>query len=102
MSNNAPQRTYRAPCPGCGAPVEFRSAQSTHAICAYCHSSVVRDGDTLSRIAGRFLGDIYLFHALARYNGSPGSRDYPDLVVTRWTRYWNGADDLGRPALKPS
>ncbi len=44
------QRTYRAPCPGCGAPVEFRSAQSTHAICAYCQSMVVRDGDTLSRI----------------------------------------------------
>jgi soluble lytic murein transglycosylase-like protein len=40
--------------------------------------------------------------ALARYNGSPGSREYPDLVVTRWTRYWNGADDLGRPPLKPS
>jgi tetratricopeptide (TPR) repeat protein len=32
-------------------------------------SYVVRGGDTLSRIAGRFLGDIYLFHALARYNG---------------------------------
>ncbi len=30
---------------------------------------VVKSGDTLSRIAGRFLGDIYLFHALARYNG---------------------------------
>jgi hypothetical protein len=45
-----PQRVYRAPCPGCGAPVEFRSAQSTHAVCSYCHSTVVRDGDTLSRI----------------------------------------------------
>jgi ribosomal protein S27E len=44
------QRAYRAPCPGCGAPVEFRSAQSTHAVCAYCRSTVVRDGDTLSRI----------------------------------------------------
>jgi tetratricopeptide (TPR) repeat protein len=30
---------------------------------------VVRGGDTLSRIAGRFLGDIYAFHILARYNG---------------------------------
>jgi hypothetical protein len=44
------QRAYRAPCPGCGAPVEFRSAQSTHAVCGYCQSTVVRDGDTLSRI----------------------------------------------------
>ena len=32
--------------------------------------------------------------ALARYNGSPGKRNYPDLVLTQWTR-WAGADDLG-------
>lgn len=44
------QRHYRAACPGCGAPVEFHSAQSTHAICAYCHSTVVRDGDKLARV----------------------------------------------------
>ena len=44
------QRTYTAPCPGCGAPVEFRSAQSTHAVCAFCQSTVVRQGDVLSRI----------------------------------------------------
>jgi soluble lytic murein transglycosylase-like protein len=34
--------------------------------------------------------------ALGRYNGSLRGREYPDRVVTRWTRYWNGADDLGR------
>ena len=34
--------------------------------------------------------------ALGRYNGSLRAREYPDRVVTRWTRYWNGADDLGR------
>jgi soluble lytic murein transglycosylase-like protein len=34
--------------------------------------------------------------ALARYNGSPGKRDYPDLVISQWTR-WGGADDLGFP-----
>ncbi|HSW16527.1 MAG TPA: DUF4178 domain-containing protein [Ramlibacter sp.] len=50
MSPDAPQRHYRAPCPGCGAPVEFRSAQSTHAVCSYCRSTVVRDGDTLRRL----------------------------------------------------
>ena len=33
--------------------------------------------------------------ALARYNGSVGRREYPDLVIVRWTRSWNGADDLG-------
>ena len=26
--------------------------------------------------------------ALARYNGSIGRRDYPDLVITRWTSKW--------------
>lgn len=30
--------------------MEFRSAQSTHAVCGYCQSTVARDGDTLSRI----------------------------------------------------
>ena len=34
--------------------------------------------------------------ALARYNGSIGRRDYPDKVISQWTR-WNGADDLGFP-----
>ena len=29
----------------------------------------VRASDTLSRIAGRFLGDVYAFYILARYNG---------------------------------
>ena len=46
----ATQRHYRAPCPGCGAPVEFHSAQSTHAVCAYCQSTVVRSGEVLSRL----------------------------------------------------
>lgn len=46
----SPQRAYRAPCPGCGAPVEFRSAQSTHAVCAYCRSTVAREGDQLARL----------------------------------------------------
>jgi soluble lytic murein transglycosylase-like protein len=36
--------------------------------------------------------------ALARYNGSVGQRNYPDLVIGQWTR-WAGADDLGFPPL---
>lgn len=50
MATEPSQRVYRAPCPGCGAPVDFRSAQSTHAVCAYCQSMVLRQGETLSRI----------------------------------------------------
>ncbi len=38
--------------------------------------------------------------ALARYNGSIGRRGYPDMVITRWTK-WNGADDLGFPTATP-
>jgi ribosomal protein S27E len=48
--SDAPQRAYRAACPGCGAVVEFRSLASTHAVCGYCQSTIVRDGDALSRI----------------------------------------------------
>ncbi|MBC7435005.1 MAG: DUF4178 domain-containing protein [Bdellovibrionales bacterium] len=47
---DTPQRAYQAPCPGCGAPVEFRSAQSAFAVCPYCQSTVARQGETLSRI----------------------------------------------------
>jgi ribosomal protein S27E len=34
-------------CPGCGAPVEFKSHASALAVCAFCRTSVVRDDDTL-------------------------------------------------------
>ncbi|MEG0920538.1 MAG: DUF4178 domain-containing protein [Comamonas sp.] len=44
------QRSYTAPCPGCGAPVEFASAQSAYAVCQYCQSSIVREGEVLKRI----------------------------------------------------
>lgn len=50
MATDPTQRYYRAPCPGCGAPVEFKSAQSTHAVCGYCQSTVVRSGEVLTRL----------------------------------------------------
>ena len=40
-----------------------------------------------------------LRRALGRYNGSLKSRQYPDLVVLRWSRNWNGADDLGAASV---
>jgi ribosomal protein S27E len=48
--SESPQRAYRAACPGCGAEVEFRSLASTHAVCGYCQSTIVREGDALLRI----------------------------------------------------
>ena len=50
MATNSPQRAYRAACPSCGAPVEFRSAASASAVCSFCRSTLVRDGDALQRI----------------------------------------------------
>ncbi len=50
MAKPGLQRVYRAPCPGCGAPVDFLSAQSTCAICPYCQTTVVRQGEALLRI----------------------------------------------------
>jgi len=48
--NNNPSRAYRAACPNCGAPVEFRSAASAFAVCSFCKSTLVRDGEALRRI----------------------------------------------------
>ena len=49
-SEPSPQRAYRAACPNCGAPVEFRSAASALAVCSFCRSTLVRDGEALRRI----------------------------------------------------
>jgi hypothetical protein len=46
----APQRAYRAACPNCGAPVEFASAASASAVCSFCRSTLLREGDALRRI----------------------------------------------------
>ena len=46
----SPQRAYRAACPNCGAPVDFASAASASAVCSFCRSTLVRDGDALRRI----------------------------------------------------
>ncbi len=45
----SPQRVYRAACPNCGAPVEFASAASAFAVCSFCKSTLVREGDALRR-----------------------------------------------------
>ncbi|MCE4535938.1 DUF4178 domain-containing protein [Pelomonas sp. P7] len=52
MADQAPaaQRRWRAACPNCGAPVEFASAASTTAVCGFCRSTLLRDGEALSQI----------------------------------------------------
>jgi Domain of unknown function (DUF4178) len=44
------QRVYESACPGCGAAAAFRSAASTHAVCGYCQSTLVRHGDALENL----------------------------------------------------
>ena len=41
--------------------MEFRAAQSTHAVCGYCQSTVVRQGDVLSRIGK--MGELFDDHS---------------------------------------
>jgi len=46
----SPQRAWRAACPNCGAPVEFLSPASASAVCSFCRSTLVRDGESLRKI----------------------------------------------------
>lgn len=39
--------TFTATCPSCGAPVEFASPGSVMAVCEYCQTTVLRQGDAL-------------------------------------------------------
>ncbi|AMO23176.1 DUF4178 domain-containing protein [Ramlibacter solisilvae] len=90
MASEPTQRSYRAPCPGCGAPVEFRSAQSAFAVCSFCRSTVARSGEALSRIgrmsevfedysplqlmaAGRREGRAFTLVGRLQYKGETGT-----------------------------
>lgn len=101
MASTDPQRIYRAACPGCGAPVEFRSAQSAYAVCSFCRSTVARSGETLSRIgkmaevfedhsplqlmaAGQWRGRAFTLVGRLQYKGETGT----------WTE-WNALFDDG-------
>lgn len=96
------QRHYRAPCPGCGAPVEFRAAQSTHAVCAYCQSTVVRQGEQLARIGkmAELFEDFSPLQLMAsgRWQGRPFTLvgrlqyAYAEGRWTEWVAQFEGAD----------
>ena len=85
MADSAPQRSYRAPCPGCGAPVEFKSAQSTHAICPYCQSMVVRSGEVLQRLGK--MAEVFDDHSPLQLFASgriqQGGKDQPFTLFGR-------------------
>ncbi|MDO8330923.1 MAG: DUF4178 domain-containing protein [Fluviicoccus sp.] len=38
---------FTAPCPGCGAPLNFRSPASVMAVCGYCQTTALRDAESV-------------------------------------------------------
>ncbi|HPR45172.1 MAG TPA: DUF4178 domain-containing protein [Ottowia sp.] len=80
----ATQRHYRADCPSCGAPVDFLSAQSTHAVCAYCKSTVVREGDVLKRIGK--MAELIDDHGLLQL-GASGQADGQGFTLVGRLQY---------------
>lgn len=104
MATQSPQRAYRAPCPGCGAPLEFHSAQSTHAVCAYCQSTVLRQGETLARLGK--MAELFDDHSLLQLQASGRWKGQAFTLVGRlqykyaegtWTE-WHAVLDDGTSA----
>jgi endogenous inhibitor of DNA gyrase (YacG/DUF329 family) len=106
MATNPTQRTYQAPCPGCGAPVNFQNAQSTHAVCGYCQSTVVRDGDTLKRLGK--MAELFDDHSPLQLQTTGTWRDQAFTLVGRlqykypegtWTEWYALLADGGSAYL---
>lgn len=101
-TEQSPQRGYQAACPNCGAPVEFRSAASAFAVCSFCRSSIVRDGEALKRIGQ--VAELFDDHsplqlgAAGRHQGAPfvlvGRLQYRYAEGT-WNE-WHALFDNGR------
>ena len=107
MATESPaQRAYRAACPNCGAPVEFRSPASAFAVCSFCRSTIVRDGQALRRIGQS--AELFDDHtplqlgAAGRYQGAPftlvGRLQYRYADGT-WNE-WHALFDNGQDPLK--
>ncbi len=49
-SNPARKKTilaFSTVCPSCGAPVQFRSSASVMAVCEYCQTTILREGESI-------------------------------------------------------
>ena len=75
------QRTYRAACPNCGAPVEFRSAASAFAVCGFCRSTIVREADALRKIGES--AELFEDHSPLRLGASGKYQGAPFTLVGR-------------------
>ncbi len=100
----SPQRAYRAACPNCGAPVEFASAASSTAVCSFCRSTLVRDGDALRRIG--ISAELFDDHSPLQL-GASGTRQGVSFTLVGRLQYgyeggtwneWHALFDNGRSA----
>ncbi len=81
---------FRANCPNCGAPIEFKSIELPVKVCDHCHSSVLRTGGNLQAmgkvadvpddVSPLQLGTV----------GRVGARSFELIGRVRW-RYADGA-----------
>jgi hypothetical protein len=90
---------YKIACPACGAEVQFQSAASVMAVCQYCHSTLLRDADSVRNI-GR-MSDVIEDHSRiqitteGQYQGKQFSvvgriqLRYPDGFWNEWYLLFN-------------
>jgi len=75
VASDTPQRRWQAACPNCGAPVEFASAASSSAVCSFCRSTLLREGEALRKIglSAELIEDYSPLQlgAAGRYAGAP-------------------------------
>lgn len=88
MAEPTAQRAWRAACSSCGAPVEFRSAASPMAVCSFCRSTLVRDGDTLRRIG--VSAELFDDHSPLQIGASGRYHGEPFTLVGRTQMAWEG------------
>ncbi len=107
-------RRWEAPCPNCGATVPFASPSSPYAVCSYCRSTVVRDGDSLRRIgvsaelidtrnrlqlgvSGVYAKRPFMLVGRIQYEYGEASETGAASIDGRWSE-WHAAFDDGRHA----
>lgn len=82
------QRRWQAACPHCGAPVEFASAASASAVCGYCRSTLLREGQALRRIGES--AELFDDHSPLQLGASGQDQGQPFTLVGRLQYRYEG------------
>jgi len=91
-------------CPSCGAEVSFRSAASVMAVCEYCHSTLLKDAESVKDIGK--MSDVLEDYSPIQINTSGEYQGKHFTVVGRiQLRYddgfWNEWPRRGRRSTIP-